>query len=454
MRGGRYVRLRVGEHEVAVAAEAVLEAVHVAKSVRPLPRRGGVLVGACDSRCGVVPLLDLARWLDLGPAETPGQQALVLRSGDRAVAVRVSAMHGVAEAASVARLHHDEDPAELFQSTVRWVDAGSAALLEVQRLMALTRVWCEDAGLLWSGTDAAGHARAALPRQTHGLLGAGGSRWAIPSQHLVEVIPALPLEFALPPGSHARGICAWRGRKLAVLDLATLRNGPGRVTQGTLLAVVLSGDLGAAFPIDTVQQIAQLDIPPEPVLFQSLLAPDGAEVLRVDVAQLLGQLPEAEISRGDPAGRPGARAAATSSTRAADAASYLLFEADTTYAAPVSGLVQVMPLDAAAAARLQRGEDTTVPFRGQLVPLLELPSYGGRSPAGRPRVALVVAMPDGCLAAVAVQRVTGWAYGETVHPGAMRAAAFGELQTITITQGAQRTTHMVVELSQVAYMFA
>lgn len=452
---GRYARLRVGAHEVAVAADVVQEAIQVAGLPRPLPRRSGALADACTSRHGVVPLLDLAQWLDLGEPATPGSQALVLRCGGRSVAVRTGSMHGVARAGSVTRLHHDEDPQELFQSTVRWEDGGSAALLEVERLMALTQVWCDDAGLAWTRPQPADKdAAMALPRQSHALLGAGGLRWAVPSRHLREVVPAIPLEFALPPGSHARGICTWRGRKLPVLDLAVLQGGSGRTTGGALVAIVTCGELGAALLVEEAFQVAQLAVPEQPAQFQPVTAPDGAEALRVDVEQLLGGLAEAEISRGQAASAGSARAGAAASRAAADTAIYLLFEADGTYAAPVSSLVHVVPLDASAAARLQRGESGRLAFRGQFVPLLPLPAYSGKPPAGRPGVALVVAMHDGHMAAVAVHRVTGWARGDHVQPGAMRAAAFGEFKTVTVAQGGQRSTHMVVELDQVAYMLA
>lgn len=451
---GRYARLRVGAHEVAVAAEVVQEAIQAQASPRPLPRRSGALADACASRHGTVPLLDLAHWLDLGEACTPGQQALVLRSGRRSVAVRISSMHGVGRAAAVSRLHHDEDPQELFQSTVRWEDGGSAALLEVERLMALTQVWCDDAGLAWARPQPADKDSRALPRQSHALLGAGGLRWAVPSRHLREVVPAIPLEFALPPGSHARGICTWRGRKLPVLDLAVLQGGSGRTTGGALVAIVTSGELGAAILVEEALQVAQLAVPEQPAQFQPVTAADGAEALRVDIEQLLGGLAEAEISRGQAASAGSARAGAAASRAAADKAIYLLFEADGTYAAPVSSLVHVVPLDASSAAQLQRGESGRLAFRGQFVPLLPLPAYSGKPPAGSPGVALVVAMHDGHMAAVAVHRVTGWARGDHVQPGAMRAAAFGEFKTVTVAQGGQRSTHMVVELDQVAYMLA
>lgn len=459
---GRYARLRVGAHEVAVAAEVVQEAIQAQASPRPLPRRSGALADACASRHGTVPLLDLAHWLDLGEACTPGQQALVLRSGRRSVAVRISSMHGVGRAAAVSRLHHDEDPQELFQCSVRWEDGHSAALLEVERLMDLARIWCDDAGLAWQPLDGADRhgGAAAAPRQPHALLGAGGLRWAMPSAQLREVVPALPLEFTLPPGAHARGICTWRGRKLPVLDLAALHGGADRVTGGALMAIVLCGELGAAVLVDAALQVAPLAVPAQAAQFQPLAAPDGAEVLRVDMDALLRGLAEAEISRqpvavaasgtngGDGLG------AARQRQRQADATSYLLFEADTTYATPVHSLVHVLALDEAAAEPLQRGDSGRLAFRGQFMPLLALPAYGGKPRPAPPRVALVVAMHDGALAAVAAHRVAGWVRADAVQHGALRAAAFGELRTITVTQGDQRSTHMVVDLDQVAYMLA
>lgn len=447
---GRYARLRIGDQELAVASDAVAQAVLV-ESPRPLPRRSGALASTCDTPWGVVPLLDLALWLDMGHAATPGHQALLLRNAGKAVAVRVSSLHGVAAAASVSRLHHDDDPSELFQSCVRWVGAGSAALLEVERLLKLTQVWCEDSALSWGGLTQPGGA-SSLQRQPHAILSAGGVRWAIPAQHLLEVAPAKALEFALPPGSHARGICSWRARKMPVLDLAALRDEQERTTDAELWAVVCSGELSAAILVNEARQLVQLEVPSHTDQFEPAIAPDGSEVLWVDVERLLCALPEAGISRGGRAADPGT-ASAASCPHAAGAASYLLFEADTTYAAPVGSVVQVVALDPATMAQLLRG-GARLSFQGQSLPLFPLPAYSGQEATNPPQVAFVVAMPDGALAAIAVHRVTAWAQGAAVQPGAMRAAAFGEFQTITVTRSAQRTTHMVIDLDQVAYMLA
>lgn len=445
---GRYARLRIGDQEVAVASDAVAHAVLVEASP-PLPRRSGALASTCATPWGMVPLLDLALWLNMGHATTPGHQALLLHSAGKAVAVRVSSLHGVAAAASVSRLHHDDNPSELFQSCVRWADAGTAALLEVKRLMDLTQVWCEDNALSWDSVTQPSGA-SPLQRQPHAILSAGGLRWAIPAQHLLEVAPATELELVLPPGSHARGICSWRARKMPVLDLAMLRNKQDRTTGAKLWAVICSGELSAAVLVNEVRQLVQLAVPPHADQFEAVMAPDGSEVLRVDVERLLCALPETEISRGSRAAFPG-MASATQCPHAAGAVSYLLFEADTTYAAPVDSVVHVVALEPATIGRLLRGGDK-LSFRGQSLPLFLLPAYSGQRAVNAPQVAIVVAMPDGGLAAIAVHRVTAWAQGSAVQPGAMRAAAFGEFQTITVTRAGKRTTHMVIDLDQVAYM--
>jgi chemotaxis signal transduction protein len=219
-----------------------------------------------------------------------------------------------------------------------------------------------------------------------------------------------------------------------------------------LWAVVCSGELSAAVLVNEARQLLQLAVPPHADQFEPAMAPDGSEVLRVDVERLLRALPEAEISRGSRADYS-RTASVASCPHASGAVSYLLFEADTTYATPVDRVVHVVALQPATIVQLMRG-DARLSFRGQSLPLVLLPAYSGREAVNAPQVAIVVAMPDGGLAAIAVHRVTAWAQGAAVQLGAMRAAAFGEFQTITVTRAGQRTTHMVLDLDQVAYMLA
>lgn len=473
---GLCARVQVGNTPLAVTAPAVVQVVDAAQAIA-LPRRAGALCEALPTRWGVLPLVDLALWLPCGAACSEGTRALVLRDeAGRHVALRVAALGGVQRHAGLVRLHHDERPEELFQSTVSWHD-GSAPTpwLEVPRLMALSQLWAAALpapGLRAAGATPGGEAAGAAesgagvpPRAVpHALLRTGGTFWALPAQHLVQVLRALPLEFALPPGPAVRGIVSWQGRKLPVLDLAAWGRAqglddrsPAATADAAVMAVVAQGDLALALRVDAVQQL--LDLPAsgtstarEPL--RRLLTPSVGEVQVVDVEILFSQLPEVDISRprGAAAALPGGpvRATPTPHHGPAGGPAHLLFEADTRYAAHVRNLLQVLPLPAALSERLRTAGTVTLPWRGASIPVVALPAYSGQAAADPPRVALVLQLPNGQRAALAVQTLLGWVGGAALETGGMRMANTGQLSIVTVTLEGQRQSHVVVDLAEVA----
>lgn len=446
MQAQRHARVRVGAHEIAVPAHAVLSALRPGVPLATLPRREGPAVGACDTPWGMVPVVDLARWLDLGPEATAGSEVLVLRDGCRRVAVRVDALLGVAPACSVERLLHDEDPRELFQSAVRWSAGGElVALLEVGRLADLAQAWAPGgppaAAASAPATDPAVHAT------PHAVLAAGVHLWAIPTAQLVQVVPAPRLEYALAGATATLGFCSWGGTKLPVVDLGRLHGKPAAA--GRLVAVVADGQRAAALAVDDVRQVLPL-APSTAWGAAPLLVPGLGEVHPVDAVDLLQRLPEATL--GGPLRR--VRAAIGAGTAADITAAHVLFENDATYATPAERVLQVVALDGQQARDVARGVAVHLAWKGRMVPVHPLPCYSGRAVVDLPRVALLVDVPGGehGPVAIAVARLHGWE--TTARAAGLRVSSVGDMKLLTVGEGAARTSHVVVDLGEVAYAFA
>lgn len=440
---GPHARVRIGGHQVAVPARAVLAALPAGTAAGGLPRRDGPLVGTCATAWGMVPVVDLGRWLPMGAADGAGE-LLVLQDGSRRVAVRTDALQGVAAGGSVERLHRDQDPAQLFQSAVRWPgDDALVGLLEVGRLAALAEAWADG------GPDGMAEVRAADaalagdgPARPHAVLEAGGVLWALPVAQLLQVEPAAPLECALAGDGGIRGWCTWRGQKLPVLDAGLLHGLPA--SAGALQAIVTDGRQVAALQVDAVRQLHALAAA-GPADGRPQLADGLGEVRRLDAAALLRGATAPALAGGRSAG--GASAGHTS--RQADAATHLLFEHDATYAAPAAPILQVLPLQPGQARALAAGEPVHLPWRGGLVPLHALPCYSGRRPSAPPQAALVVRPAgDAPPVALAVGTLRGWDTG--AQASRLRVPLLGEFTVLTVGAGRARSSHTVVDLAEVA----
>jgi len=475
---GPCARVRVGKQEVALPAHTIVRALETDGS-QPIPRRVGALCEPLRTPQGLVPLIDLALWAPCGVERTHGRRALVLSEGDRTVAVRVDDLKGIAHPAAFSRLHHDDRPEELFQSVVQWRDdGGTAALLEVPRLMALSRLWSEQAhaqhcegtpkgeDIRHQAQGMGGGAQASVSTRRYAVVSAGDQRWAIDAERLMQATAALPLEFSLRPGQPVRGITSWQGRKLPVVDLAawgavhgalpsTVRRDPASAASGSMMVVLGRGDLRVAVLADTVQQLVSLPTPSargEPL--RRAVAAGVGEVTVIDVDALFDQLPEADISRPrEPAAQASARTKARTEAADCSSSSYLLFEADATYAAEVTDLVQVVALPPLLQHQLLAHQQASMPFRQESIPVIPLPAYSGGN-GGAFGVALVVRLPNGGHAGVAVHRLLSWIGRHAAQPGGLRMASTGQLPIVTVALGGIRQSHIVVNLAEVAQALA
>ncbi|WP_338760112.1 chemotaxis protein CheW [Massilia sp. METH4] len=373
----RSVRLAivvVGGTAVGIDVAAVAQALPLPAALAPLPRRAGALAGVADCDGAPLPVVDLARWVDVGVAPPgagpPGavRRILVLREGGRRLGMLVDAIDGFADvpAGALARLHHDDGPDEVFQAMVTVPSTGALlGVLETGRLMALARAWI-DAGADEPGGDVAGEEAlpaAVVERVNCAVLRAGKVLLALPTMRLAAVEPLPALE-RIGPGTTA--FCAWRGRHVPVVD-ALAATGQGSPAARPLLAVVEDAGRLLGLAIDGVRDMRPL-APPEPGAAVPTVYDEAGEALVfVAVEPLFARYPETALSCAG--GQPGARR----DTRAGNAAPLLLFDAGATLAIAAAAVEQVLPFTGA-----EEAAPATMPWQGRAIAVVDRRRGGGQ----------------------------------------------------------------------------
>jgi chemotaxis signal transduction protein len=423
---------------LAVAVEAVAGAVAWPARLNRLPRRGGAVCGVLDYFGQAIALLDLALWVDLGAASaTPPayQRALVLRQGGRMVAIGVDQVRGLQRVAPTAieQLSHDDDPQQIFHSTVRCAGvAGLACLLDVDRLMALAQTWSDGAatGARHDGAAGAGMAAPVAARRTYGVVAGNGCRIAFPIKDLAEVLPAPPL---LPFHSPlSEGLCQWRGRHVPVTSIAKCFPAlwAGGAAPAPLLAILQRDGLVLGMLIDQVPDIVQL--PAADATADSMQADaDGALIHLPSMAALHARFPETALSRE---GAQGAQAAAT----ATNLGSHLVYEAASTASTPLDGIEAVLALPPLAPGA------TEMAWRGAPLALRDLRAAPG--PAGTVIVLRDVQPAQGYI----VDAVRTLVRERSASVSHIAVAGRGAIELLTTGTGTARATYVVGDLAKLA----
>lgn len=411
-----------------------------------LPRRGGAVCGVLDHFGAAIALLDLSLWVDIGrPREqAPAyRRALILQHRGRRVAIGVDQVRGLQTlpATAIERLVHDDDPAQIFHSTVRCAgdgDDGLASLLDVERLMALAHTWSEPAADAAIDAQADAAVVATAPLQPCGVLAGRDCRIAFAIADLAEVVPAPPL-LAFPTAL-TEGLCLWRARQLPVTSLArcfpALALPPLPASPGpALMAVFQHQGMALGMLIDEVPAIVALPVAVSAQAQASSVhcALDGTLIHLVDSAGLFARFPEAAVSRE--------HATSAQSTQGihADAATnegaHLVYEAAGCAATPLAGIEAVLklpPLEPQA---------THMSWRGGALALRDL-----RSGAGADGTVIVIrdAMPP---AGVIVDAVKTLVQARSTRLARLRVAGRGDTTLLTTGTGAGQETYAVRHLS-------
>ena len=433
----RLAEVRIDGVDVGIDAAAVVQALPLPAALPAPPRRAGALCGIVEHGGALVPVVDLARWVDTGArVDSLDARILILADAGRVLGLRVSSVGGLVDVApeAVTRLHHDDDAEEVFHSAARSPETDRILnLLDVGRLAALALAWSDGAAAVSAGAGAGTPSAAATaPTRPYALLDAGPLRLGVPAEGLAEVV-AMPLAETIA-GGHGTW-CTWRGRHLAIVPLADVV--PGAADDGAaqpLLAVLERDGLALGVPVRATLRLAQCAAPPADEPVATVYDEDGAELRLLDLAALFARRPEAALSRATPDteaaanGRNGGAAAGKPNE-----AAYVVFEADGLAAAPLDALERILPLAAPPGA--------TLPWEGRAIPVADLRRPDAATAGGQ---VLIVRAGAGHVACV-VARVH-----LMIPAGAGRMYRLGTTTFVTTDDGHARASYRTVDLAAYA----
>jgi chemotaxis signal transduction protein len=456
----RLAHARIGAVHLGIPAASVVQAIPVPDTLALLPLRGKALRGVIEHGGALVPVVDLARWVEVGSAAPePGDAAriLILREAGRTIGLQVDALGGLVDAAAqqAVRLHHDDNPEDVFHSALQAPDGGPILnLLEVGRLANLALAWSQAsaAGAL-RGCETAAGPRAAGAADSAGAGGASLYALLDTGQGVLGVQPAelaevLPMPALQQLGAGGGAYCTWRGRHLAVLPCAALMGTEDQAGEGgaPLLAVFAHTGLALGVPVRAVLQLRSLGpglATPDGVT-ATVFDADGAEIRLLDTARLFAGYPEAALSRPATPAAPAAggpdnasHGASAGKGRAANGCAYIVFEADGVQAVPIGSVEHIAPLAQGATATM-----ATMAWHGEAIRLVDLRTRG----AAHGHV-LVTHGPQGHVGYVVtrVHSLIPAGAGQMYRMGSGRGTG-GPVDFITVGEGAGQASYRIVEL--------
>jgi chemotaxis signal transduction protein len=442
----RLAQARIGSVHLGIPVETVVQAVPVPDSLALLPLRGKALRGVIEHDGALLPVIDLGRWVDVGStsaAAGDGARILILREGGRSIGLQVDALGGLVEVAAqqAVRLHHEDDPEDVFHSAVQAPGGGPVlSLLEVGRLADLAAAWSETAPAAPADTPDTDAGASVLAAKLYALLDTGQGLLGVAPADLAEVIP-MPARQQLGGGVGAT-YCAWRGRHLAVLSGAALMATEEGAEDGVdeseapLLAVLSHAGLALGVPMRAVLQLQAFGagLPVPGGVTSAVFDADGGEVRLLDTARLFARYPEAALSKPE----VDAEAAATGTGNAANACAYIVFEADGVKAVPIAAVEHIVPL-----AQGGMAASATMSWRGTAIPLADLRAHdraGGH--------VLVAQGPQGHVGYVVtrVHSLIPAGTGQMYRLGAGRPGNGRQVEFITAGEGAEQASYRIVDL--------
>lgn len=454
----------VGAVTVALPVEAVLHALPLAGALHPLPRRQGALCGVVEHAGRLVPVVDLARWVNIGEragvSHAKAERIMVLGDGQRSIGLRVDAVLGLTDvpAAALAQVLHDHDPEEVFHTVVKSDELDRVlSVLDVGRLIALAAAWQQaaDDGVV-RAAPAANAANAtnmdfggkSVPAGSvlYALLAIGDTRIAVPASELAQVIRMPALRAIGPAGGSS--YCNWRDRNLAVIDGARLLGLPPplQLPATQLLAIVERADLALGIIVRAAVELRALVSPGSGVgganetLATTVFDDDGAAIAVINTAALFARNPEASISKTAP------RAAAEPlAAQRVNGNAYIVFQTDQHHATAIEPIEEILALQAAH-VDAQEQLLPTIAWRGQPLRVVDLRPPGTPTPPGCGARIIVVRDGGGCTGYV-VKHVVLLIPPNTGKLYRMALAGTGLVEFITTGAASEQVSYRTIDLA-------
>lgn len=444
----------VGGVNVAVAVEAVQQAIPAKGALTALPRRQGALCGVAEHSGQLVPVVDLARWVDIGAPQDDievAERIMMLSDGPRTIGLKVDTIRGLTDVAPQAfsKVHHDADGEEVFHTVVKSDDMGLVlSILDVGRLIDLASAWHEDK-LAQQGADVPRPGKNEPPAEQKtlsALLGVGDARVALPAAELAEVIP-LPDLLAIGTAGSNR-YCKWRDRTIPVVDLAALLGQPD-ARQGRLLAIVQRDGLTLGLTVREAIELRPLTTAGGEAVaagggVASTIFEDGVGAIQlIDTAALFANTPEASISKASATPAQDGRDAQRANTSA-----YIVFQTEQSFAASIDAMEEILPLRAEHLDGLERLA-ASIEWRGKAIRLEDLRKAAATpdAPSAKPSARIIVMRGANGYAGYVVRHVvllipphTGWLYQ-------MALAGAGPMEFITTGEGSERVSYRTMDLA-------
>ncbi|MGK5025802.1 chemotaxis protein CheW [Janthinobacterium sp. RB2R34] len=439
----RWVLLELGHLRIAVPLETVLQAYPRPADLTMVARRRGALCSMFACQGKLVPVVDLALWVEVGecaPGGAARSRIVVLQNGRRTLGLLVDAVHEVVTLAQadIVRLHHDNDPEEVFHSVARMAgDAQPVSLLDSARLMALAEIWAEEQdGPASTAAAEAGarHQDIHAGQQSWAVVESCGIRLALPATDVGEVVQARQVVSSSAAGA---GFCHWRGRHIAVLDTSALFGGPKPAAPQPLMLIACSGELALALPVDRIVQVHQFPYGAgtrpvrlnAPQFVQAIVIDDdGTPVQVIDTAALVAAFPQSVLSRVDQSGDSSEPGAGLRNMGA-----YIVYIAGTVMACPIEALEQVLPAPAGAPA-------ASMVWCNELIDLVDLRSE--KTAAGH----VIVVRNQGVLCGVMVDRIVALIPPNSAYLSKVRLPS-GQFEMITTGYGSEQTSYRIFNIA-------
>ena len=444
----------IGAVWVGIPAASVVQAIVLPAQPARLPRRHGALLGVVEHEGRPVPVVDLARWVDVGAAPAAQQagqgsapRVLILHADGRTIGLKVDTVGGLVEVAqeAVSRLHHDDREEEVFHCVARDPASGRIlSLLDAGRLARLAAAWHEEEGSAAvpaaqqevAQQDEAQETQEALPR-SYAVLQAGAARLAVAADALTEVLP-MPALQTLGAGS-GMAWCPWRARHLPVLAHAALGLEPAADGAApALLAVIEHAGLALGLPVHAALSLQEFDcahMRAADGVLSVLFEPDGAALRVLDEARLFARFPEVALSREDGERADAGRAQASGTP---NAGAYIVFEGDGMAAARIDMVERIVSLrDAATDGR------GAMSWNGRTIPLRDLRASGRREDGSGSGGDVMVVRGEETHVGYVVARVH-----LLVPPGTARIYSMGGggWAFLATGEGAAQASYRIVEL--------